>query len=121
MPVKRSEGSAPVCGFRSHETAAADADGVAVGVTVAVGAGDAVGTSDAAGGVAEVDGAAVGAVEPHAATHSATSARTTMGKWRVALVKASSGDWGMSGRMRRSGPAPSRRGSSPAAPRPTAL
>src|SRR6186997_2150289 len=122
MPVRRSEGSWPVCGVRSHETAAADATGVAAGTTVAVGAdGEAVAAAEGADDGAAIDGDALGAVGPHAAIDNARIARVTMGRRRVALLKRSSEDWEMSGRTRRSGRAPVRRGSSPAVPLPTAL
>ena len=119
---KRSDGNWPVCGFRSHETAPADADGVDRGAIVAVGAaGEAVGAVDGADVAAAVDGDALGVVGPQAAMDSPRIARLTMGRRRVAWLKTSSGDWERSGRTRRSGQAPARQGSSPAAPLPTAL
>jgi hypothetical protein len=91
----------PVCGLTSQDTAAADGDGVTVGAIVAVGAtGDAVALAEGAVDAA-ADGEADGTVGPHAATDSAASAITTMGRWRVAVVTRSSGKWGKSGRMKR--------------------
>ena len=90
--------------------------------TVAVGAaGEAVAAAEGAGVTAAVDGDALGVVGPQAAMDSPRITRITMGRRRVAWLKTSSEDWERSGRTRRSGRAPARRGSSPAAPLPTAL
>jgi hypothetical protein len=111
MPVRRSR-EEPVCDVRAQATDGAGRCGAGV---VAATLGGADGDRGRRWRLAEAEG--VGSLPSHAATTSASAASKAWAERRVAWIKRSSGDSGRSGRRRRPGRAPARRGRP--SPRPT--